>query len=503
MTLFESVLFYLTVTLTLLWVYQIWDRKNRRLPPGPFQLPLIGSILQIVLADNKYPFKAVYKLSKKYGDVMSLKFGSVNAVVINGYDTIKNILNQEDFLNRFDTDWFLHRSFGKRIGILAASTEVWRPTRRFTMRNLRDFGFGKKHFQQKFLDTEMHDLSRLLDQAIEQNNGVIEPHTLFRIPSVNIAWASAAGSRFEHTDPKILKLVSLMSEFTSTASILDGVPAAFPFLLRWFPSFFSIQRLSDIDDEMHQFLRTLLSDIRGRETYKTDPDSFIEAFLQHMESDKIISPEDREVFSEESLISTLYDLFLAGSDTTSASMTFALMWLTMYPEVQEKLRNELETVIGNGRLATLEDKLSLPYARAVILELHRHNHLVPFMPRKVYKDTAYDKYIIPADTLVVVNLYSALMDDDFWGDPQNFRPSRFLDDKNNIINAERIINFAAGKRNCIGEIIAESTIFAFVTQLVQKYDFLPAKDGQVFNSDKIHGGVLSAHKYQIKVRRRV
>ncbi|CAG7719622.1 unnamed protein product, partial [Allacma fusca] len=69
MTLFESVLFYLTVTLTLLWVYQIWDRKHRRLP----------------------------------------------AVLIHGYDEIKRVLNQEDFLERFDADWLLHRSFGKRI----------------------------------------------------------------------------------------------------------------------------------------------------------------------------------------------------------------------------------------------------------------------------------------------------------------------------------------------------------------------------------------------------
>ncbi|CAG7826698.1 unnamed protein product, partial [Allacma fusca] len=68
----------------------------------------------------------------------------------------------------------------------------------------------------------------------------------------------------------------------------------------------------------------------------------------------------------------------------------------MYPEIQEKLRNELKTVIRNGRLTTLEDKPSLPYARAFILELHRHNHLVPILPRKVYKDTACDKYNIPA-----------------------------------------------------------------------------------------------------------
>ncbi|CAG7678345.1 unnamed protein product, partial [Allacma fusca] len=96
------------------------------------------------------------------------------------------------------------------------------------MENLRIFGFGKKRFQQKFLDAEMHDLSRLLDQTIEQNNGVIEPNRIFCIPGVNIAWASAAGARFEHTDPQILKLVSLMAEFASNFALLNEVPAAYP-----------------------------------------------------------------------------------------------------------------------------------------------------------------------------------------------------------------------------------------------------------------------------------
>jgi methyl farnesoate epoxidase/farnesoate epoxidase len=490
------------LALALLWVYQIWDRKNRRLPPGPFQLPLIGNIWQIQQADSVYPYRALYKLSKKYGDIMSVKIGAVNAVAINGYETIKKVLNNEDFLNRFDTDWFLHRSFGKRIGILAAPTELWRPTRRFTMRHLRDFGFGKKYFQQRFLDTEMDELTRTLDLAIEQNKGFVEPQNLFRIPSINIAWASAAGSRFDHKDPKIIKLVNLMADFTQNAKIMEGVAAAYPILLKWFPKFFTISKLSSIDDEIHAFLKGLVNDIRERGTYKTEPDSFIEAFLQHSESDKISSPEDREVFSEESLISTLYDLFLAGSDTTSSSLTFALMWLTMYPEVQEKLRKELETVIGNERLPVLDDKSSLPYSRAVILELHRHNHLIPILPRKVYKDTHIDNYVIPGDSLVMVNVYSALMDEGFWGDPQNFRPSRFLDENSNIINADRVINFGAGKRNCIGEIIAESTIFVILIQLVQTYDFLPAEHGQIFDSDPIMGGVLAAKNYRIKVRRR-
>ncbi|CAG7730424.1 unnamed protein product, partial [Allacma fusca] len=114
-----------------------------------------------------------------------------------------------------------------------------------------------------------------------------------------------------------------------------------------------------------------------------------------MESDNIVTPEDRQVFSEnETRISILYDLFLPASDTTSESMSFALMWLTMYPEIQKKLRNELETVVGKGRLATIEDKPRLPYSRAVILEVHRHSHLVPVLPRKVYKDTEYDKHMI-------------------------------------------------------------------------------------------------------------
>ncbi|CAG7821422.1 unnamed protein product [Allacma fusca] len=502
MTFFETALLYTAVVLMVQWMYQIWDQTTRHLAPGPMEFPIIGNLWQAWKADPKYHHKALYKLSKVYGNVMTLKLGMVNEVAINGYDAIKSVLNNDEFLNRMDADWLLHKSFGKKIGLVSGSADYWKPTRRFTMFHLREFGFGKRYFQQSFLDTEIDEISKIFDQAIAQNDGRIQPNKLFGIPTVNVVWASVANSRFDYDDVRITKLVHLMSEWSSNAKLFEGIPSAFPVLLKWFPQIFSTENLQKIDFEMQGFLRSLINEIRDQGTFQMEPKSFIESFLQNMESDSSKKREFQHVLTEENLISILYDLFLGGSQTTSATMSFALLWLAMYPEIQERIRNELTAVIGNDRRATLEDKSRLPYTRAFILELHRTSCIVPLMPRKVFKDTKFEKFVIPANTLVMLNPYSILMDEEFWGDPENFRPSRFLDQNNNIINSDRVMTFGGGRRNCVGETIAEGTIFAFVTHLVQKYQFLPAQLGQKFDTSSIVGISSSPHLYTIQVAKR-
>jgi len=71
------------------------------------------------------------------------------------------------------------------------------------------------------------------------------------------------------------------------------------------------------------------------------------------------------------------------------------------------------------------------------------------------------------------NIYSIHMDKDFWGDPWVFRPERFIDANNKIIlqKANRVIPFGAGKRVCLGEQMARTTMFTYFASLLQTYNF--------------------------------
>ena len=74
---------------------------------------------------------------------------------------------------------------------------------------------------------------------------------------------------------------------------------------------------------------------------------------------------------------TLFDLFLAGSETTSTTLTWAALYMVRYPHIQEKVQQELDKVVGTNRLPSTSDRPNLPYTEAVLMEIQRHANIVP------------------------------------------------------------------------------------------------------------------------------
>ena len=79
----------------------------------------------------------------------------------------------------------------------------------------------------------------------------------------------------------------------------------------------------------------------------------------------------------ENLRNTLFDLFLAGSETTSTTPTWAALYMVRYPEIQTRVQEELDQVVGGDRLPSMKDRAGLPYTEAVIMEIQRHANIVP------------------------------------------------------------------------------------------------------------------------------
>ena len=104
---------------------------------------------------------------------------------------------------------------------------------------------------------------------------------------------------------------------------------------------------------------------------------------------------------KENLANTLSDLFQAGSETTSTTLTWAMLFMARYPSVQEKVQEELDNVVGRGRSPGLRDKQDLPYTEAVLMEIQRYANIVPqgvFHCSK--RDITVNGLTIPAGTMV-------------------------------------------------------------------------------------------------------
>lgn len=116
------------------------------------------------------------------------------------------------------------------------------------------------------------------------------------------------------------------------------------------------------------------------------------------------------------------------------------------PRVQERVRRELDRIVGVGRLPCLNDRPLLPFTEAVICEIQRISNVAPVgIVHRCTADVVLGKYTIPKDTMALVSLYSLHMDKDYWRDPYVFRPERFLDDGGaQLVQHENFLPFGLG-----------------------------------------------------------
>jgi len=128
---------------------------------------------------------------------------------------------------------------------------------------------------------------------------------------------------------------------------------------------------------------------------------------------------------ETSLVATMLDLFLAGTETTSSTLLWGILFMMQHPDVQERVQEELDTVLGNRATASLDEKTRLPYTCAVILEISRKASLVPVIGHTTTVNCEFEGYKIPAGTIVMGNLIGIHHDERFWTKPDVFDPERF------------------------------------------------------------------------------
>nr|XP_008108986.2 PREDICTED: cytochrome P450 2D14-like isoform X2 [Anolis carolinensis] len=154
-------------------------------------------------------------------------------------------------------------------------------------------------------------------------------------------------------------------------------------------------------------------------------------------------------FNEENLIHVLFDIFVAGAETTSATLTWGLLFMVLHPEVQKRVHEEVDTVIGGVKSVTMEDWSNLPYTTAVIHEIQRNADIVPVtFPYVACNDTEVGGFVIPKETVVIYHLSSALKDETMWEKPHEFYPEHFLDANGQFVKREAFIPYSSGRHAC-------------------------------------------------------
>ena len=195
----------------------------------------------------------------------------------------------------------------------------------------------------------------------------------------------------------------------------------------------------------------------------------------------MISRQKLRVMKRELLLShfvvAIFDMFLAGYETTSTTLRFIIAFLTGYPKYQEDIQRQLDEVVG-GLRPSLDDRPNLPLVQATILEVLRVGNPVPLAePHVTITDTTLCGYRAPKDTIVFANIESVHLDRTCWEDTTVFNPYRRIDkDSRLITNQGNFYPFRAGRRVCAGESLAKVELFLFVSWLLYYFTFSPEEE---------------------------
>ncbi|XP_075057374.1 cytochrome P450 2K1-like [Mixophyes fleayi] len=448
------------VILFLAYVFNNRKQHNyKNFPPGPKPLPIIGNIHMI---DMARPHKTFVEMSKKYGTVFSVQLGMTKLVVLCGYDTIKDALvnHAEEFTDRPQTPVF--HKFQKGYGLIMSNGENWKVMRRFTLSTLRDFGMGKKTIENKIIDE-----AEYLTQTFKSYGG--KPfNNLYIINAAvaNIIVSILLSHRFEYEDPTILQLMSLINEnIRFLGRPMVRLYDSFPSVMDWLPG--DHRKFFANIKKFQSFIRATFTK-QKKELDVNDQRNLIDAFLAKQQEGK---PESTLYFHNDNLTTLVINLFVAGMETTTTTLRWGLLLMMKYPDIQKKVQNEIERVIGSAT-PQIEHRKEMPYTDAVIHEIQRFGDIVPGnLPHATSQDVTFRGYFIPKGTPVLPLLTSALKDDTYFEKPEEFYPEHFLNSQGHFKKNDAFIPFSMGKRSCAGENLAKMELFMFFTTLLQNFIF--------------------------------
>jgi len=177
-------------------------------------------------------------------------------------------------------------------------------------------------------------------------------------------------------------------------------------------------------------------------------------------------------------------LYAAGSDTTATALSWFLLAMIVFPDVQKKAQAELDEIVGRGQLPTFADYDNLPYIRALVKETMRWRPAGPVgVPHRVIEDDTYEGYHIPEGAICIPNVWAMNNDPDIYGaDVNEFNPSRYLDSEGKIKPAivdtkeESHVTYGFGRRICPGRYIANNSLFIDIATILWALTIEPARD---------------------------
>ncbi|KAM9477787.1 cytochrome P450 2U1 [Clarias gariepinus] len=508
----------LLIAFYLLRHYRLSKHPLVNIPPGPKPLPIVGNfgslfvppfILKLFVQEAEEfkkksasplsPQVGLTELAKVYGNVYSLFVGSQLVVVLNGYELVRDALSNQAEVFSDRPDIPVISILTKRKGIVFAPYgPIWRKQRKFCHMTLRNFGLGKLSLEPCIHEGFATVKAELLKLNQEAGGRGVDLTPLISNAVSNVISSISLGQRFHHQDEEFRTQLNHMAHgleiSMNSAAVLINI---FPWL--YYIPFGVFKQLRQVERDITMFLKKIIA--RHRATLDPEnPRDFIDMYLVEMLSRQKTGETEEDGFSEDYMFYIIGDLFIAGTDTTTNSILWMVLYMCLHPDVQGNVQREIDAVVGRGRLPSLTDKGTLPYTEATIMEVQRMSVVVPLaIPHMTSRTTEFQGYTIPKGTVILPNLWSVHRDPTVWENPDDFNPTRFLDEQGQLLRKECFIPFGIGRRVCMGEQLAKMELFLMFSSLMQAYTFRLPEGHQPLSMHGRFGLTLAPCRFSVCV----
>ena len=494
-----------SVAVLLLSAVWIWMRRGKQKHHLPHHKgwPLVGNLFQV---RRNRPELTFTEWANDLGPVFSVKMSFKEFVVLNSFEAIYEALVQKGSL-------FAHRSNKNTYRLMLTSDNSrsivrrqpdsrWRKLRKICQRKIKMYDTGIKRIE----DISNSLIQNLVGEFKEIKGSSFNPKELVYNTVMNVVMTLLLGKTFSIDEVIFQKVVRLEQKFLPLASPSGrGVELdLFPWL-RFFgnQTYKEIMEIIDLRNQIWELVKEEAA-LGDQSLGADEEDVRIVTALR-----EALAEEGSELTERDMKMVVVSDLTIAATTTTSNSTYAYLNIIGHHPEVQAKLYEEVNRVVGSKRCVSLTDKAGMPYTQAALLELLRYTSVTPLAPHVPAEDATIQGKTIPAGATVLMNLYALHHDEEFWKDPFEFRPERFLDETWQLVSASHpnrrhLMPFGAGPRVCLGEILAKSRLFLIISSLAQNFNIRPGNltaphDPRLLN----HGIVLSSADFEIIVEERM
>ncbi|KAL0012517.1 hypothetical protein SO802_007625 [Lithocarpus litseifolius] len=434
---------------------------SQTLPPGPKPFPIIGNFLEL----SNLPHRDLAKLSKTYGPLMTLKFGSITTIVISSPNLAKEALQKNDqaFSSRTVPDMarvFDHHEFS--IGWLPTNSK-WKNLRKACATQI--FATQRLDATQALRQTKVQELIDHVNQSCQSGSPIDIGRLVFTtvLNSISNTFFSMDMAQYDsQLSQEFRDLVCGVAEESGRPNIADYFPALRlfdPQGIRKRTRIYYTKTFEILDGIIKQRLQ-----LRASSKGPKAGNDVLDSLLSLIE----------EANSEISLLDIrhlLMDLFLAGISTTSSTVEWAMTVLLQNPEKMAKARDELKEVLGKDGHVQELDISKFHYLQAIVKETFRLHNPVPFLvPHKAETNVEMCGFIVPKNAQILINVWAMGRDSSIWQNPNVFMPERFLVQDIDFKGRNfELIPFGAGRRICPGLPLANRMVHLMLASLLHYF----------------------------------